>query len=433
MVKRMIWSIVILVMMPITAQAQFQIDDLDCDNLIKVPRPELTGEVIKFETENFVIHYTREGRDSTRLAYVEIIRDAVEYSLEVQIEELGFAFPLTDCGEGGDQRLDIYVQNLYLFGLTAYAQNGDSIGDNPATDTIEIDASYGYIVIDNDMGHLENPELAYALVQSVVAHEIHHNVQFGYDRAEPYIMLYEAPAVWVQTQVFPDLDAVSEHMPDYLLATDRCMGYFDNDSIRRIYGEYVYFDSLTRDYGVKIVADIWRGMSQNNDAFGFFNVLEQLNIYPVEMLARSAIRLLLLDYEQSNYFPYPVRVEANLNGIGTIRPRRDGIQEMGYDVVYIANSGVYDISTDQDNIHLMMVGIDQISGEATVFDIGQAGTIDSMPFNFAYLLVINTDQHADIDNCVWTDWEINVERGDTDNLTESTGEIWDASNFIPAG
>ena len=151
-----------------------------CTDLL--PRPEFSWTAQRLETVHFVIHYTTEGRNRADLAYVQEVANAFEFVWQKLIVEANWSPPTPDCGEGGDRRFDIYLQDsIGSIGALGYASPEIIVGDNPGTlDAVEQFAGYSYIVIDNDMnGSIE-------VMQAVVAHEFHHNIQFGYDVYDPY-------------------------------------------------------------------------------------------------------------------------------------------------------------------------------------------------------------------------------------------------------
>lgn len=91
----------------------------DCSDLY--PRPELSGEELTREADNFIIHYTDEGADAATEEHIDYIQETLEYVLEFQVDYLGWPLPLTDCGEGGDQRFDIYIYDSLNEDYTGFA------------------------------------------------------------------------------------------------------------------------------------------------------------------------------------------------------------------------------------------------------------------------------------------------------------------------
>jgi hypothetical protein len=78
------------------------------------------------------------------------------------------------------------------------------------------------------------------------------------------------------------------------------------------------------------------------------------------------------------------------------------------------------------------VGINQGTNEAVVYSLGQSGTVDLRDFSHAYLIVLNTNEHSNSDNCHYTDWLVQVFDGEGEPLTQADEEIWDASKFTVA-
>src|SRR5690349_8195921 len=94
-----------------------------------------------YGTDHFLVHYTLDGKDGVDQTdtdasgipdYVESVGEAMEYSWDVEINQMGWDAPPPDAGEGGDDRLDVYLENILDDGYAGLTDTeGSSIGDNP--------------------------------------------------------------------------------------------------------------------------------------------------------------------------------------------------------------------------------------------------------------------------------------------------------------
>ncbi len=209
---------------------------------------------------NFKIHYDITGIDAVRDPnvdedpadgvpdYINFVGDVCEYVWSVQMDSLGFNAPPDDdyYPAGGDARYDIYVMDLgaNLFGLTV----PDEVYDYPKyTSFIEIDNDYGWY----PMGY------EYA-VKVTMAHEFFHAVQLGYDATEypedsysPW--WYECTAVWMEEQVYDDINDYINYLPEY----------FNNPEISLLDASYHYYAScvwpiyLSERFDQEIIRKLW--------------------------------------------------------------------------------------------------------------------------------------------------------------------------------
>lgn len=389
-------------------------------------RPQLSGATKQHEAEFFIIHYTLQGYDATTKYYVEKLAEALEKSFDVQINQLGWRLPPFDCGEGGDTRLDVYVMDI-SDGAIGYAVPEQVIGDNPNTQAIELYASYTYLVIDNDMSFTDY-RTAIDVMQVTAAHELHHNIQFGYDVNESYEGLYESGASWIETLVYPETAEVYDYLLDLLPTTDLCLGAMPRGYGTRIYAEWVMLDSLARDYGMNSYRDVWEYLAIAEGMEGFYTSLARLGTTSQDVMARLAVRLLLLDFAHAYRFPTTVSLEAVIDAEGDFAPPKDGVQQLGVDYVAVELKGVHTFSVDKPFIHLYFVGIN--GDEAWVHPLLSRGTIDTARYERGYLIVQNTKLHRTQGECRFDGWQINVTQGGGKPLAPSTGGTWNASNFV---
>jgi hypothetical protein len=181
--------------------------------------PELAALLIRpslpdtFGTEHFIIHYTTVGPDSVYHPHIDSLPGIPKYVSDVagifehvwrfEIDTLGYRMPPADFGVGGDDRYDVYLENLGpgVYGYTT----SDSIffrnGVYVATSYIEIENDfYGFPRYET------NPLLA---AKITAAHEFFHAVQVSYDAEEfedigkPW--WEEASSTWMENVVYPEI------------------------------------------------------------------------------------------------------------------------------------------------------------------------------------------------------------------------------------
>ena len=158
-------------------------------------RPELSGPVDTYDTENFRIHYTTAGEEAVPEeisgdypAYVIEVTQAMEYVRSEEVGHFDWAAPPSDGELGGDGRYDIYLENIMAESAAGYAgggEDGEIVGDNPISPQSETRASISFLVLDNDYREVDEygeEEIGpLDLMWASAAHEYTHALQFGYD------------------------------------------------------------------------------------------------------------------------------------------------------------------------------------------------------------------------------------------------------------
>jgi hypothetical protein len=123
-----------------------------------------------------------------------------------EIDTLGFRAPLSDLNSrptnGGNDRLDIYLDDLGVSGVFGYCTSDDPNANNPTVSAVS-----AYCVVDNDYaavqyGTLHTPE---EFLQVTAAHEFHHASQFAYDWLED-VWLLEGTATNMEETVYPGVN-----------------------------------------------------------------------------------------------------------------------------------------------------------------------------------------------------------------------------------
>lgn len=412
-----------------TVTTHSEIPLTDCSDIDLSERPNISGREDRLETDNFVIHYSLTGVDGTTEELVEEVRDFVEIVLEVQIAQLGWPAPPRDCGEGGDTRYDFYIMEILDDrGALGYAQPQEIIGDNLSTEMEERWAAYGYMVLDNDYDGVPSP---ITVMRATIAHEFHHLIQFGYDIGDEINWYYEATAVWMETKTSDAQDVVG-YTRAIFDEPHLCIGSREDRSGLRIYGEWLLMDSIAQDFGDQSIQRLWEIIAREESMTSFYQFVEELGTTPEDVLRRYAIRNLLKAYANGEDFPDTVDIEDTIQDFDTIKAGRHGIEELAVQYLFIRDSDTYTFEIDDDDLSLVVVGINPDDDEIDVFELGQEGTVNTNPYDYAYLIIMNTDEHSSPQTCREADWELRVSDGADETQTEPNDEYFDTSAFEPA-
>lgn len=160
--------------------------------------------------------------------------------------ELGFRAPLTDGALGGDDRLDLYLENLDGADGSFTA---DTCTQTPFT-------CAGHVTLENDFAGYGYPTTSLG-IQVLTSHELFHAVQNAYDADQP-IAWSEGSAVWAEEVVYP-AQSDFEHLVAAFLA--KPFRPFERDGAGfgdlYPYGAALWPYFLEAHYGAGIVAATW--------------------------------------------------------------------------------------------------------------------------------------------------------------------------------
>jgi hypothetical protein len=215
-------------------------------------RPQMQTSMV---TPNgfFRVHYDLTGVNA--LGYnLNLLLQALDSAYNFEINYLGYPTPPSDGTEGGDDKYDIYVQNLA--GLYGYTQFETKVSDSRWT---------SFMVIDNDYIGYYSTGIDGARV--TVAHEFHHGIQGGnYAPAgsnSPFrnsdVFYYEITSTSMEEFVQDDVNDYYAYMPSYFQNPETAMPLNDgyNLAIWNIY--------LQNNFGFGIIKRQWE-LIPGNDA-----------------------------------------------------------------------------------------------------------------------------------------------------------------------
>lgn len=191
---------------------------------------------------------------------VEQTMVAFESAWGFEVGRLGFRAPKSDASShdhGPDGRLDVYLVDVGINGLTGYVATDDpraSDGGYPYRDYS------AYVVVDDDFATWQlGSSGGQGGLRVTAAHELFHTVQYAYDSGEDR-WLMEGTAVWMEDQFADDVNANREWLRDSPL-TQPWVPVDSSDGDHE-YGAWIFFRYLTESLGhggmdVAFVRRVW--------------------------------------------------------------------------------------------------------------------------------------------------------------------------------
>ncbi len=408
-----------------------------------IDRPQLSGFVRYIDTEHFRIFYTLSGEDAVPIVdangnaipdYVEEVAIALEHSWQVEIEQLGWAAPPPDNGLGGDDRFDVYLEDLdlYIAGYVNDDNTSDEPRDNPRTTGIEISSANSYMGLDNDFAEIEELEdvklSSLDFMRTTVAHELNHALQFGYSSDEPHRWLWEATATWVESYVYEDIKDSNFHLKAAFKAPDTCLlDYGGRDRIESAghwYALWLFLRYISETYGEATIRELWDQLILLDGYDAFEAVLEPKGTTFEDVFRGYTVALLLRDFDFELDYP-TVRLEGVVSGIQSWAPG-DGVGQIAADFVEIDAQGVVEVSlwNLEDGI---LVGIRNT--QADVYQLQDSKTvINADNYEHIYLIVLNLKRAQKEQDCRMTLYRVRVLRGGEESIPNETIQV---QNFDP--
>jgi hypothetical protein len=249
----------------------------------------------------FRVHYARTGADSVRNASTDLSGfpgqpagpnghpdwvDTVGLILDSvwirEVDQIGFRAPVSDgsCPTGDGPRFDVYLEGIgasYL-GLT----------DNDGSACYQQNRATAFIILDNDYAGLAlypEPDGPRRVLRVTAAHEFNHAIQFAYNAfgAEvaagtgPY--WYEATAVWMEDQVYDEINDYIQYLPSWFRRPELSFRTFstnlnDLDRVLHPYALGIYGHFLSKKFpSFPVVRRIWESMSTVS-GFNLFQAID---------------------------------------------------------------------------------------------------------------------------------------------------------------
>jgi hypothetical protein len=365
--------------------------------------------------------------------FLEAIQQAFEDSWKIEVDKMGWPPPPADEVMGGNALYDVYVMDSIGTGEEAlgFASPELFLQDNPNTLEAEEYAATSYIAIDNDFNDLEFSENQdeISVMRATAFHEFHHAIQFGFDGAESHHWLAEATSVWIETVAAgKDQDATG-----YIATTfdypELCLGTTAEDS-SIMYGEWTFMQFLTDELGKDAVHDLWRELVDYEGFDALQQLFDEYGTTISHEAARYRIKNLARDYKLAPLFDATVWLENTITGTGewTYGESGSGVQELGANYfAFNVPPGVYDVELrgDDRTLELWAIGLQKEGLDA--IGLGRGGGFDSSIYQDMYLMVFNPSYDNDVEDCSYTDYQIEVSPGKgTINPVDS---VWNRTYF----
>ncbi|MCC6905820.1 MAG: hypothetical protein IT326_08270 [Anaerolineae bacterium] len=383
-------------------------------------------EAQAYPTTHFLIHYTLVGASAVPATdadisgtsdFVEFVGSALEDAYTIQITEMGWAVPPIDGMIGGDDRIDVYLGDLLSIGVAGLvAPDGGFVGDNPLTDAPERNASFVFMVLDNDFaeaGSSDAEQLTYA--RSTIMHEFNHVLQSGYDALDPHFWMYEAGATWMEYQIMGEASGTPGYLPLIVQNTDLCLPAHSSRAGEglRWYASWLFLRYLSEQFGPEVVRSVWENMRLQDAYEAIDTALAPYDTSLEQEMIGFAVHNLLRQYDNGMDYP-PLRLEGVTSAAERSFTPSDGVQSFGADVIRIDGDRPVDVRVRDFEVPLTVVavGVRQADG-ASVADLyalsgDQPLVIDLARYEQAYLIVQNNERAVSEDACTFAPYTVEV-------------------------
>lgn len=187
----------------------------------------------------FRVHFDTSGIHSIQYSIEELIK-AIDSVYNFEVNLMGFPEPPGDFGSGGDDRYDIYIQNISpLYGYTEFEQ---PVGGNRYT---------SFIIIDNSFHEVDYYTKGIDAARVTIAHEYHHAIQIGnYIYRESDTFFYELTSTSMEEFVFDLVNDYYGYIRNFFANPTKLFSSYDgySQAIWNIYLHKVFNDfSIFRD------------------------------------------------------------------------------------------------------------------------------------------------------------------------------------------
>lgn len=204
----------------------------------------------------FKLHYDVLGTDAVPSAdtntnfipdFIERIAAYCDSSWAKHLQ-LGFLEPPPDNGMGGDDKYDIYFENMGFYGYAV----PEASGARPWNDY------YSHVVLNNDfLGFPPNDDPegdTLGAAKVTVAHEYHHAVQFGYDANEGSWFM-ELDATYSEDIVFDATNDNYNYLSSFMSAPAKSL--MENSS--HMYSCFIWGLYLAQKFDTSLMRAVWNG------------------------------------------------------------------------------------------------------------------------------------------------------------------------------
>lgn len=208
----------------------------------------------------FKLHYDLTGThaapgadlDSSGIPdFVERLALIADSSWKTIVIHLGYLAPPVDDFRGGDNRYDIYFQDINAFGFTQGETAGPAAWNDFSSYIVSHNSFEGFRGNDDPEGD------AIGSAKATLAHEIYHAVQFAYDVADETWFM-ESSAGWIEEIVFDESNDNYNVLPDFFARPEVALtsNSFQSD---RIFGTFIWPIFLAERFDTTLLRQIWEG------------------------------------------------------------------------------------------------------------------------------------------------------------------------------
>jgi hypothetical protein len=214
---------------------------------------------------NICMHWVSRTSDAPpSRAWVSTTMDVMKQVWAREVGAMNYRRPLRDGHRGGDGRLDVYLKDVGVQGLFGYCAT------ERRSQTSKWKAS-GYCVLDDDFARSQFGAPPRVSLKATAAHEFFHEVQFAYDFNEDAWWM-EATATWMEEKVFDGANDNRRYIPFGQIGVPRTpLDEFQAVGFAQ-YGNWPFFDYLSRHFGRDIVRSAWQGAAAVGDARGAYSI-----------------------------------------------------------------------------------------------------------------------------------------------------------------
>ncbi len=238
----------------------------------------------------FRIHFYKPGGSNPPPAYdVNQFAIAADSSYDYEVGYLGYPPPPGDSVIDGENKYDIYIDNLgSLYGQTNF-------------DTEIVSGSkryYSYMEVDDDFAGFNTTGINGARV--TVAHEFHHGIQIGnYIYRDSDIFFYELTSTAMETFVYPSIPDYFQYLPSYF--SHSSLGFSGQSG----YNLAIWDIYLKMNYGYGIIKREWELMPAQNALSAINSSLVEKNSSFAKAFQDFGLWTYYTNYRAQNgkYFP----------------------------------------------------------------------------------------------------------------------------------
>ena len=214
---------------------------------------------------NICMHWvTRTSDAPPSRAWVSRTMDVMKQVWAREVGAMNYRRPLRDGHRGGDGRLDVYLKDVGAQGLFGYCatERRSQISKWKAS---------GYCVLDDDFARSQFHAPPTVSLKATAAHEFFHEVQFALDFSEDAWWM-EATATWMEEQVFDGANDNRRYIPFGQIGVPNTPLDEFQDVGSAQYGNWPFFEHLSRHFGREIVRSAWQGAAAAGDDRGLYSL-----------------------------------------------------------------------------------------------------------------------------------------------------------------